>query len=209
MKKYILAIACLMSAMTGFAQDALTISDASISKGESGNLEVVLTNPDTKFIACQFDFILPAGMDVKRLSSGAVSKKGFVLSDRSKNEEEEFEFNYTFAEVEANHYRVTMYNDTNAPFLGTSGTAIATISVTASADFAGGEGKIFAITLTNEDRQSVSPAEATFSVSETTGISNIENAEQFGGAIYNLAGQKVSKAQKGVFIQNGRKVVIK
>jgi hypothetical protein len=44
---------------------------------------------------------------------------------------------------------------------------------------------------------------------ETTGISNIENAERMSGTVYNLAGQKVSKAQKGVFIQNGRKVVIK
>ncbi|MBR1468546.1 MAG: hypothetical protein IJ605_00295 [Prevotella sp.] len=46
---------------------------------------------------------------------------------------------------------------------------------------------------------------------EATGIDSINNS-QFtidNGAIYNLQGQKVNKAQKGVFIQNGRKVVVK
>lgn len=42
----------------------------------------------------------------------------------------------------------------------------------------------------------------------TSGISTIE-ADSRQGAIYNLAGQRVDKAQKGIFIQNGRKVVKK
>ena len=43
----------------------------------------------------------------------------------------------------------------------------------------------------------------------TTGIINIENDGVNGGVFYNLAGQKVSNAQKGVLIQNGKKVVVK
>lgn len=43
----------------------------------------------------------------------------------------------------------------------------------------------------------------------TTGIVNIENDAVNGGVYYNLAGQKVSNAQKGVLIQNGKKVVVK
>ncbi|MBR1468545.1 MAG: hypothetical protein IJ605_00290 [Prevotella sp.] len=41
------------------------------------------------------------------------------------------------------------------------------------------------------------------------GIKTIDNELMNNGAIYNLQGQKVNKAQKGVFIQNGRKVVVK
>ena len=37
-------------------------------------------------------------------------------------------------------------------------------------------------------------------------IQTIQAAGQ-SGAIYNLAGQKVVKAQKGIFIQNGKKVI--
>ena len=44
-----------------------------------------------------------------------------------------------------------------------------------------------------------------------TGIENMENGtlNMENGAVYNLQGQRVNKAQKGVFIQNGKKVVLK
>ena len=42
-----------------------------------------------------------------------------------------------------------------------------------------------------------------------TGISNIQVAKAQNGAIFNLAGQQVSKAVKGVYIQNGKKFVVK
>lgn len=41
-----------------------------------------------------------------------------------------------------------------------------------------------------------------------TGINAVETAEQ-GAAIYNLNGQRVNKAQKGLYIMNGKKVVVK
>ena len=43
---------------------------------------------------------------------------------------------------------------------------------------------------------------------EATGIDTVENSVG-NGAVYNLQGQRVNKAQKGVFIQNGKKVVLK
>lgn len=43
---------------------------------------------------------------------------------------------------------------------------------------------------------------------EATGISSVLNA-QGTNEIYNLQGQRVKKAQKGLFIQNGKKVIIK
>lgn len=42
-----------------------------------------------------------------------------------------------------------------------------------------------------------------------TAISEINGEAAENGAIYNLAGQRVSKAQKGVFIVNGKKVIVK
>ena len=45
-----------------------------------------------------------------------------------------------------------------------------------------------------------------FAGEETTGISTIENVNE-NGAIYNLAGQRVSKMQKGISIINGKKVL--
>ena len=43
---------------------------------------------------------------------------------------------------------------------------------------------------------------------EATAIKTVETKQQ-NGEIYNLAGQRVNKAQKGLFIQNGKKVIIK
>ncbi len=45
---------------------------------------------------------------------------------------------------------------------------------------------------------------------ESTGISTVENANVLGnGAIYNLNGQRVEKAQKGLYIIDGKKVMMK
>ena len=44
---------------------------------------------------------------------------------------------------------------------------------------------------------------------DVTGIDTVGVRSQESGAIYNLQGQRVNKAQKGVFIQKGRKVVVK
>ena len=41
-----------------------------------------------------------------------------------------------------------------------------------------------------------------------TGINSI-NAADSKAPVYNLSGQRVSKAQQGVFIQNGKKVAVK
>ena len=46
---------------------------------------------------------------------------------------------------------------------------------------------------------------------EATGVEAIDNSEFAidNAPVYNLQGQRVNKAQKGVFIQNGKKVVVK
>ena len=44
---------------------------------------------------------------------------------------------------------------------------------------------------------------------ETTAIEDIERGTITTGNVYNLNGQQLKKAQKGIFIQNGKKVVIK
>ena len=43
--------------------------------------------------------------------------------------------------------------------------------------------------------------------SDAAGISSVQNAAQNDGAIYNLAGQRVQQAGKGLYIVNGKKVV--
>ena len=42
---------------------------------------------------------------------------------------------------------------------------------------------------------------------DETAINEIVNGQSFNGKWYNLAGQRVNKAHKGIFIVNGKKVV--
>jgi hypothetical protein len=42
-----------------------------------------------------------------------------------------------------------------------------------------------------------------------SGISNVTAAKQINGKFYNLQGVEIQKPIKGVYIQNGRKVVVK
>ena len=44
---------------------------------------------------------------------------------------------------------------------------------------------------------------------ETTGIKKVENAAANNGEFFNLAGQRVAQPTKGLYIMNGKKVVIK
>ena len=79
-----------------------------------------------------------------------------------------------------------------------------------------GEDATYVIDLTNisiatPDERSIATSEATsftIQVGEGTGINSI-NAADVNAPIYNIAGQRVSKAQKGVYIQNGKKVAVK
>ena len=48
-----------------------------------------------------------------------------------------------------------------------------------------------------------------FDDEEVTGIKSIDHSQLRGGDYYNLSGQRVAKAQKGLYIVNGKKVVIK
>ena len=62
------------------------------------------------------------------------------------------------------------------------------------------------------DNKCVTPAPEGFVVGAESGdqdrIDNV-NANVNNGAIYNLSGQRVSKAQKGIYIQNGQKISVK
>jgi hypothetical protein len=64
------------------------------------------------------------------------------------------------------------------------------------------------------DNKAVTPCAEGFTVGSETGdpdaIANVNgNGNANSGAIYNIAGQRVSKAQKGIYIQDGKKVANK
>jgi hypothetical protein len=78
-------------------------------------------------------------------------------------------------------------------------------------NFKSGEVKIDNIELANPDNLKCNPDDITVSISATAGIENVTASQLNQGAIYNLQGVKVAaeSLNKGVYIQNGKKFVIK
>ena len=71
--------------------------------------------------------------------------------------------------------------------------------------------KFYEISISTTGGVSVADAKeivATLTVGKVVGINSI-NADDVNAPIYNVAGQRVSKAQKGIFIQNGKKIAVK
>ena len=63
---------------------------------------------------------------------------------------------------------------------------------------------------TTKDGISYAPSFSFIMGGETTGIDRMENGElRIGNGVFNLAGQRVAQPSKGLYIMNGRKVVIK
>ncbi|MBR6456443.1 MAG: hypothetical protein IKS72_05870, partial [Prevotella sp.] len=77
--------------------------------------------------------------------------------------------------------------------------------------YAEGDGGVpmnFTVAATEQNPEVTAAIEALF---DPNGIETIDNGSKNidNGAVYNLQGQRVKKAQKGVYIQNGKKVVLK
>ena len=73
------------------------------------------------------------------------------------------------------------------------------------APFVNGENKAYLAVLKND-----AAGVKAFFFGETTGIKAIENGQlTIDGAVYNLNGQRVNPTQRGIYIVNGKKVVVK
>ena len=64
-------------------------------------------------------------------------------------------------------------------------------------------------TVPRANKVAVTPAAATIQVGDATGIDTVESEGNADAAIYNVAGQRLPKTQKGVNIINGKKVMVK
>lgn len=112
------------------------------------------------------------------------------------------------------YYKVLIYSGSNTPLGGKKG-SIAQINLSVAAGFVGGEAQfknvIFAcITSPNPFDTTKGVDSEKFVVAETTGINDV-NAKgiDVNAPMYNMQGVQVKSATKGVFIQNGKKYIVK
>ena len=148
----------------------------------------------------QFDLYLPTGFKVK--SSKFV--KARVAYDE---DAEEYSHSKANNAQEDGSERFVITSLSGAYILGESG-AFMTITLTGDAAPVGTEEAQLKGCVVSTDTETISLDDVTFVLSTETGINTI-SADAQNGKVYDLQGRRVVNAQNGVYIQNGKKVLVK
>ena len=186
--------------------DTIVLRDTTTLKNKTIMYPVYLNNEDP-VCSFQFDIILPDGITVANSigKNGKVKYEASIVTDRCTD--------HTLASnlLKGNRYRVVVFSLTNTDLEGTSGPVV---NITLQADDTLKEGKLNlkmeGVVLATADEKEDYPAdsESTITVSTDTGINGI-TVDPSSVKIYDLQGRKVNKPTQGVYIVNGKKVVIK
>ena len=206
--KALLVCALLVLAGTVSAQSfSITFADVNVENG-AGKLVASMTK-DMTVAGWQMYLYLPEGVEIAQVYD---------------EDEEEYVADITLSSTfhKAKHSCSVKKTADNAMMLICSGGTetvalksategeLCTIGLTVADGVTSQAVSVKNVAVSDDQGVQSNQADTTFQlIIGSTGIVNIENDAVNGGVYYNLAGQKVSNAQKGVLIQNGKKVVVK
>ena len=203
MKKSLLMLAALVCG-TALAEDANTFyfTDAAVLPGETTNIELCMRNAEKSLTCLEAEIQLPEGLSV------ALDEKGnpIVTLYRNRTEGHEVLTNV----LESGNLKLLVSDIEGRLFSGEEGPVLS-FRVQAAEAAPIGESKLETV---GESLLVNAEAKAYYSVGVTGNILVTDDATGIDGdlrgmdasdAIYTLAGERVSKARKGIFIQNGKK----
>ena len=178
------------------AQSALKANEVTIAPEGTANLVLSIEHSE-KLWSVEFFLTLPEGItaDMATATRGSIVPEIFKIDPTEKN----------------GGYLVGLYPSdfSDATFTSESGDIIS-IPLKAASTAATGDAKVTGISYTNLDGDETKVSDVTFAITvgSTDGINSISlndpNAE-----VYNLNGQRVKSAKKGVYVVNGKKVAVK
>lgn len=169
-------------------------SDVVLTAGQETKVYVYATGVSS-FIAFEANLFLPEGVEI------TAAKKGSLTVDDEGDPTHSFEFSNKGAEG----WKLLVYNASRKGFNDDAG-SIMSLTLKAAANFKGGAAQFKGVILT--DPKTTFEEFPAFTIAETTGIEEV-NADNSNAPIYNLQGVRVNKAENGVFIQGGKKFVVK
>lgn len=203
------AMLCGVAAMA--QSGTLSCADVTATAGgETAYLEIHFDSEDVVAVGgVQFDLVLPEGV---------------TFATYYDEDEEDYLDDITFPIAKAKHicdyrptarggYQFGVAGDKTVDFRTTTN-VLAKIGLNVPENATNGVYDVIIrnIVLGKKDGSGSVPVEGEvlpqLTITGGTGINGI-NAADSNAPIYNVAGQRVSKAQKGVFIQNGKKVAVK
>lgn len=186
--------------------DKMYCSNITVAPGKTATLPVNLENRG-KYCSFQFDILLPKGITVDSTvnQSGKVRYSASLVTSRC------VDHSLTSNLIRGNRYRVIVFSLSNTDVEGVNGPVV-NIKLKAEKDAAEGDYtlKMERVVLATADEKEYYPAdsESTVTVSANTGVNSI-SIDPSSVKVYDLQGRKVNKPTQGVYIVNGKKVVIK
>jgi hypothetical protein len=200
-----------------YADNVLTASDVSIQAGQTATLNITLSDEGPSYNAFVFDLLLPEGISI-----ATSSEDGQYIATYNSERAKGSDYQLLIANHKAHSYRVLGFNQTNESF-GSKGVLL-TITLQAATDITNGNATGILVTdftdqeygssvlgfVATDNYWTYGFPQASFTVSMTndTGIHDLQ-ADDAEANTYNLMGQRVQHADKGVFIKNGKKIIKK
>ena len=200
-----------------YADNVLTASDVSIQAGQTATLNITLSDEGPSYNAFVFDLLLPEGISI-----ATSAEDGQYIATYNSERAKGSDYQLLIANHKAHSYRVLGFNQTNESF-GSKGVLL-TITLQAATDITNGNATGTLVTdftdqeygssvlgfVATDNYWTYGFPQASFTVSMTndTGIHDLQ-ADDAEANTYNLMGQRVQHADKGVFIKNGKKIIKK
>jgi len=222
MKKFYMTMVAMLCGVAAMAQEGLYFEDIAIDKNETeAEMSVCLrAAADLNVTAVSFVIAFPEGVNVPLYEDVdddgnpifVPDAEDFSVPRARKNGHQVMVGQKSNGDVQVN-----IFTQSVRAFKGEDG-AIVTFPIEISQEVAAKDAtlpvKLYEISISNTEAVNLAGTvlpnvfEGTLTIGEGTGINTIK-ADDVNAPIYNVAGQRVSKAQKGVFIQNGKKVAVK
>lgn len=207
-KRYLVSVAAALTAAFAYAQSdsLLVVGDVNIVPGQENELSILLKETSQSYTAFQFDMQLPEGIAIAEDEAGELKA--------SLSEECEADHVLVVKNIAPNTYRFLSYSETNDDLYDSDGVLV---NVTLSADETVAMDTFSASIsdglLVSASRNQAIQSELSFDVNvvDPTAIQKLSilNSQFTNDNWHNLQGQRIISPRKGVYIRNGKKVVIK
>lgn len=200
MKKILLSIVALMATFTASAQFSTDPAVLKIAKGEEKTVTFSLKTEEPVTLY-EFWMILPEGLEVvydadeeeyliELLSNNAKSHS--LTADYKKGSKTDF-----FISVSSSKLATLKALEGDVLSITFKATADVTSPIKIQGPFAG-----------TPSEKKISFDDFEINVNSETAINGISAEQTKSGVIYNMAGQRVSKATKGIYVVDGKKVAV-
>ena len=208
MRKTILSVLLAMACSSVLAEDVMTANDVTIKAGDNAVLTVSIEN-DMNVAAFDFRLYLPEGIAV--VWDNELGDYAWEWCERVPSNSRGSFFSMTPMVTDDGSLLFGANSGTSGKVLDGNSGPVLTIILHAAASAKSGTGELKRISFSNEDgSQSAKPEDVKFNITviPATGI-NDTYQDGLGLNIYNLSGQRLSKMQKGVNVQKGKKIILK